>query len=166
MTVLLSGAGSVTVGIWLSFQLFVNPDALSWVNDVLPWAKIPLVNSDQPQTLAQIEASLSKQGQIAGEPLSLDNASTLQPTSVILPILSSPQNCQSNCEQIVELRVYELISTGDFQKAKKGEIYYQLVDQVSVEGPEESFAIAPVLNGEISDRGSSRPLPTYTTTPL
>jgi hypothetical protein len=84
-----------------------------------PWAKIPLVNSDQPQTLAQIEASLSKQGQIAGEPLSLDNASTLQPTSVILPILSSPQNCQSNCEQIVELRVYELISTGDFQKAKR-----------------------------------------------
>lgn len=160
ITVLLSGAGSVTVGIWLSFQLFVNPDALSWVNDVLPtWAKIPLVNSDQPQTLAQIEASLSKQGQIAGEPLSLDNASTLQPTSVLLPILSSLQNCQSNCEQIVELRVYELISPGDFQKAQKGEIYYQLVDQVSVEGPEESFAIAPVLNGEISDRGSSRPLP-------
>ncbi|MBW4638157.1 MAG: hypothetical protein KME05_07970 [Gloeocapsa sp. UFS-A4-WI-NPMV-4B04] len=157
--VLLSGAGSVTVGIWLSFQLFVNPDALSWVNDVLPWAKIPLINSDQPQTLAQIEANLNKQGQIAGEPLSLDNGSTLQPTSVLLPILSSLQNCQSNCEQIVELRVYELISTGDFQKAKKGEIYYQLVDQVSVEGPEESFAIAPVLNGEIFDRGSSRPLP-------
>lgn len=159
MTILLSSAGLVTSGIWLSFQLFVNPDALSWVNNVLPWAKIPLVNSDQPQTLAQIEASLSKQGQIAGEPLSLDNASTLQPTSVILPILSSLQNCQSNCEQIVELRVYELISTGDFQKANKGEIYYQLVDQVSVEGPEESFVIAPVLNGEISDRGSSRPLP-------
>jgi hypothetical protein len=39
MTVLLSGAGSVTVGIWLSFQLFVNPDALSWVNDVLPVGK-------------------------------------------------------------------------------------------------------------------------------
>lgn len=157
MTVLLSGAGLVTVGIWLSFQLFVNPDALSWVNDVLPWAKIPLVNSDQPQTLAQIKASLSKQGQIAGEPLSLDNASTLQPTSVLLPILSSLQNCQSNCEQIVELRVYEITSNRD-QKAQR-EIYYQLVDQVSVEGPEESFAIAPVLNGEISDRGSSRLLP-------
>lgn len=158
MTVLLSGAGSVTVGIWLSFQLFVNPDALSWVNDVLPWAKIPLINSDQPQTLTQIEASLSKQRQIAGEPLSLDNGSTLQPTSVLIPILSSPQNCQSNCEQIVELRVYELTSNGDNQKAQ-GEIYYQLVDQVSVEGLEESFAIAPLLNGEISDRGSSRPLP-------
>lgn len=160
MTVLLSGAGAVTVGIWLSLQLFVNPDALSWVNDVLPnWAKIPLVNSDQPQTLAQIKAKLSKHGQIAGEPLSLDNGSTLQPTSVLLPIFSSQQNCQTNCEQIVELRVYELISTGDFQKAQKGEIYYQLVSQVPVEGPEESFAIAPLLNGEISDSGSNRPLP-------
>lgn len=154
---LLSGAGLVTSGIWLSFQLFVNPDALSWINDVLPWAKIPLVNSDQPQTITQIEANLNKQGQIAGEPLSLENSSTLQPTSVLLPILSSQQNCQSNCEQIVELRVYELIANRN-QKAQ-AEVYYQLVYQVSVEGVEESFAIAPVLNGEISDRGSSRSLP-------
>jgi hypothetical protein len=161
MTVLLSGAGLVTGGVWLSLQLFINPDAISWVNYLLPeWAKIPLVNPDQPQTITQIRANLSKLGQIPGELLTLEtNAQTLQPTSVLLPILSSQPNCQINCQQIVELRVYDLTSTGDGQKPQKGEVYYQLVTQVPVEGPEESFVIAPLLNGEISDNGSSRPLP-------
>lgn len=159
MTVLLSGAGLVG-GVWLSLQLFVNPDAISWVNYLLPeWAKIPLVNQNQPQTLTQIRANLSKLGQIPGEVLSLEtDAQTLQPNSVLLPVISSPPNCQIDCQQIVELQVYELTSTGDAQK-QLGEVYYQLVSQVPVEGPEESFAITPLLNGEISDRGSSRPLP-------
>lgn len=160
ITVLLSGAGLVS-GVWLSLQLFVNPDAISWVNYLLPeWAKIPLVNPNQPQTLTQIRANLSKLEQLPGEFLTLEtNAQTLQPTSVILPILSSPSNCQIDCQQIVELRVYELTSTRDSQKQQLGEIYYQLVSQVPVEGPEESFVIAPLLNGEIPDHGSSRPLP-------
>jgi hypothetical protein len=148
---ILSSAGLVTGGVWLSLQLFANPDALSSVNYLLPnWAKIPLVNSNQPQTLTQIRADLSKLGQTPGELLTLDNTETLQPTSVLLPVLSS--------QQIVELRVYELTSTGNGQKPH-GEIYYQLVSQVPVEGPEEWFAIAPLLNGEISDSGSNRPLP-------
>jgi hypothetical protein len=134
---LLSGAGLVTGGVWLSLQLFVNPDALSSVNHLLPeWAKIPLINPDQPQTLTQIRANLSKLGQIPGELLTLDNAQTLQPTSILLPVLSSQPNCQIDCQQIVELRVYELTSTADSQKPH-GEIYYQLVSQVPVEGPEE-----------------------------
>ena len=158
--VLLSGAGLLTGGVWLSLQLFVNPDALSSVNYLLPeWAKIPLVNPDQPQTLTQIRTNLSKLGQIPGELLPLDNAQTLQPTSVLLPVLSSQPNCQIDCQQIVELRVYELTSAGDGQKQQLGEVYYQLVSQVPVEGPEESFVIAPLLNGEISDSGSNHPLP-------
>ncbi len=157
---ILSGAGLVTGGVWLSLQLFVNPDALSSVNYLLPeWAKIPLINPEQPQTLTQIRANLSKLGQIPGELLTLNNAQTLQPTSVLLPVLSSQPNCRIDCQQIVELRVYELTSAGDGQKQQLGEIYYQLVSQAPVAGPEESFVIAPLLNGEISDSGSNRPLP-------
>lgn len=146
--VLLSSGGLVTGGIWLSLQLFINPDALSSINYLLPeWAKIPSVNP-QPQTLNQIQANLSKQGQILGEPLKLE--STLQSTSVLIPVLSA--------QQIVELRVYELTSTVAGQKPQ-AEIRYQLIDQVSIAGIEESFAIAPLLNGEVADSGSSRLLP-------
>ncbi len=146
--VFLSSGSLVTGGIWLSLQLFINPDALSSINYLLPeWAKIPLVNP-QPQTLKQIQASLSKQGQILGEPLKLE--SRLQSTSVLIPVLSS--------QQIVELRVYELTSSVAGQKPQP-EIYYQLIDQVSIAGLEESLAIAPLLNGEVADPGSSRLLP-------
>lgn len=145
--VLLSSGGLVAGGIWLSLQLFINPDALSSINYLLPeWAKIPSVNP-QPQTLKQIQASLSKQGQILGEPLKLE--STLQSTFLI-PVLSS--------QQIVELRVYELTSIVAGQKPQ-AEIQYQLIDQVSIAGIEESFAIAPLLTGEVADSGSSRLLP-------
>lgn len=159
IAVLLSGAGLITGGIWLSLQLFVNPDAADWVNTLLPeWAKIPLVNRESYQTLKQIRASIRQLGQIPGEPVPLEtDAHTLQPTSLLLPVLSSRAHCQIDCEQIVELRVYQLSST-EPRGVRPGD-YYQIVSQVPVQGPEESFVIAPLVDAETANQGSSRPLP-------
>jgi hypothetical protein len=160
IAVLLSSAGLITGGVWLSLQLFVNPDAANWANYVLPeWAKIPPVNQESRQTLKQIQTSIRQLGQIPGEPVPLEtNAQTLQPTSILLPVLASLRTCQIDCEQIVELRVYQLSSTGH-SGARLGETYYELVSVVPIEGPEESFAIAPFVDVETANLDSSRPLP-------
>lgn len=159
IALVLSGAGVVTGGVWLSIQMFVNPDAAVWINQVLPeWAKNPS-HRESPQTLTQIRASLRQLGQIPGEPLPLEtNAHTLQPTSLLLPVLRRRPHCQTGCEQIVELRLYQL-SSWYRQELPKSETYYHLVSQLPVEGPEESFAIAPLVDAETANQGSTRPLP-------
>jgi hypothetical protein len=159
IALLLTSMGLVTGGLWLGFQLVVNPDTIIRVNQWLPeWAQIPTVKRQSAQSLAQIEASLKQQGQITGEPLSLEiDTQTVQPKTILLPILNQRPNCQSDCKQINELRLYQLSSRGQRQKPQKGETYYQLVNQVIVEGPEESFAIAPLV-AEVAN-GSNRPLP-------
>ncbi len=151
IALLLSSAGLVSGGMWLSIQLFINPDAALWVNQILPWAHIPVVNSESAQTLAQIRASVEQQGQILGEPLSLDNAN-VQP-SLLLPLLDRRPNCYSDCEQIVELQLYQ------FTKAQQDKTYYQLIDRVSVEGPDEGFVSAPLAAAGVTNYGSDRPLP-------
>jgi hypothetical protein len=159
IALLLTSTGLVTGGLWLGFQLVVNPDTIIRVNQWLPeWAQIPTVQRESAQSLAQIEASLKQQEQITGEPLSLEiDTQTLQPKTILLPILNQRSNCQSDCKQINQLRLYQLSSRGQRQKPQNGETYYQLVNQVLVEGPEESFAIAPLI-AEVAS-GSNRPLP-------
>lgn len=157
IAVLLSGAGLAMGGIWLSLQLFINPNAVSWINLLLPnWAKIP-TNKDSSQTLTEIKASLSQQGQIVGELLTLEtDLQTLQPKSLLLPVLNQQPQCQNDCKQIVELRLYQLSSTDTLPQDKA---YYQLVSKFPVEGPEESLVIAPLVDAETSDYGSTSPLP-------
>lgn len=161
IAVLLSSAGLITGAVWLSLQLFVNPNAAIWVNHWLPeWAKIPLVNQESHQTLKQIQASIRQVGQMPGEALPLEtDAHTLQPTSLLLPVRGSRLYCQIDCEQIVELRVYQLSSIEQYGEPQKGETEYELVSQVPIEGPEESFVIAPLVDAETANQGSSRPLP-------
>lgn len=131
---LVSAASLVSGGMWLSFKLFFDPDGVAFINNFLPkWAQIPLINPErQPQTLTAITASLMKLQQTPGElvPLEVD-ARTLQPQSVILPVRSLQPRCINNCNQIVELRVYQITTSG-----KNGEIYYQLITQIPVTGVE------------------------------
>ena len=155
LAVLLSSAGLVAGGAWLSLQMFVNPDAIGWANQFLPeWAQIPLLNQP-PQTLTQIRASLSKEGHTLGEPLPLDNTKTMQ--AMLMPVLSSRPNCQTDCEHIVEVRVYQPTSSGHL--LRDSETYYQLVSQLAVEGPEETFVLAPLIDAGTDNQGSSQPLP-------
>ena len=155
LSLLLSGAGLVMGGAWLSIQIFVNPDAAAWLNKLLPWTN-PLVKEKPRQTLTQIRESLSQVGQISGKPLPLETNSNLQIKSLILPILKRQLNCQTDCDQIVELRLYQLSSS--YNQLPSDETYYQLVNQLPVEGPEELFAIAPFVDTETANQASTRPL--------
>lgn len=161
IALLLSSAGLATGGIWFSLQLFVNPNAVNWLNRWLPnWARISRVNQDSAQTLEQIATSLSAQGQIPGKALALEtDPQTLQPSVLLLPVLSQQPQCQGYCQQIVELRLYQLSLAAKRRQLPSEQQSYQLINQLPVEGPEESAVIAPLVDAETSDYGSTRRLP-------
>lgn len=122
-------AGGILVGgIWLAILLMINPNSLVWLNQFLPeWTRISIASSSPPQTLANIQDELRKNGFTGGEFQSLKN------DELLLPVFSTTSNCQIDCEKIVELRVYHLTKS---DKEKK----YQLVSQLAIAGPQEFFA--------------------------
>jgi hypothetical protein len=99
----LIAAGSIIVGgIWLGILLMINPNAVVWLNQFLPeWTRIPIAVTSPPQTLAAIQDEVRKSGLIPGEPITLDNS------DLLLPLLASSPTCKTDCEKIVELRVYQ-----------------------------------------------------------
>jgi len=145
---------------WLALQLIVNPRSSGWVNQWLPgW--LPSKGTEQPfRTLQAIRAELRSQGKTVGELLELGkNVSVDDRTTVsdlLLPVLEPRPNCQSDCDQIVELRLYQRATDG---RSAINEPLYSLVDQVAIAGPEESFAIAPLVDAKSDNQGSSRALP-------
>lgn len=147
----LSGSATLVIGgIWLSFIFIFNPGKISWVNQHLPqWAQLPDQNQ-QPQTLAEIRSSLRQQSESAGEPIPVGN------DVVLLPILKQRDSCNSDCEQIVELRVYQ---PAQFPPKGTTGKTYQLASELPISGPEESFVIAPLVNHDSDSAGSSTPLP-------
>ncbi|MDF5716543.1 MAG: hypothetical protein PUP93_22380 [Rhizonema sp. NSF051] len=148
--VLLSSAGLMTTFIWISIQFIFNPEQLVGLNQVLPqWAKIPLSNEESSQTLQQIQASLSLQGQIVGEILPLESDTT---KSFLLPVFHRSANCQSDCQYLVELRIYQ-------RSIDLPEKYYHLVTQLPVSGPEESSVFATLDRTTDDNQGSGNTLP-------
>jgi hypothetical protein len=146
---------------WLALQLIVNPQSSGWVNQWLPgW--LPSKRAEQPpKTLHGIRAELRSQGKTTGEPLELgknvsfmDDRTTV--SDLLLPVLEPRPNCQSDCDQIVELRLYQTAIDG---RSPGSEPLYSLVDQLAIAGPEESFAIAPLVDAKSDNQGSSRALP-------
>jgi len=155
MTVLLCSAGLITTFAWISVQFILNPEQVSWLNKSLPgWGNISDNNSERSQTLREIQDSLSKQGQIAGQILPLERDTT---TSFLLPVFKQRANCQSDCKYIVELRVYQRAGNPELQSVSKA--YYHLAAQLKVTGPEESFVVAPIVNATDDNQGSSLRLP-------
>lgn len=155
MTVLLCSAGLITTFAWISIQFILNPEQVSWLNKFLPGSgNISDNNPERSQTLKEIQDSLSKQGQIAGQILPLERDTT---TSFLLPVFKQRANCQSDCKYIVELRVYQRAGNLELQSVPKG--YYHLAAQLKVTGPEESFVVAPIVNATDDNQGSSLPLP-------
>lgn len=158
---LLCSAGLVTGSFWLSIQLIFNPDAIAkLLNRSLPeWAQIPVVSQLEPQTLTEIRDQLNEMGNSSGDPMPLEtDPQTSQITSLVLPVLSSSTECENNCQQIVELRVYQRVSNSHSSKPQ-AEPDYQLVNQLPIQGIEESFAIAPLLNADSVYQGSNSQLP-------
>ncbi len=147
---LLGSATLVLGGAWLSMIVIFDPGKISWVNQHLPqWAQLPDQNQ-QPQTFAQIRSSLSKQSQSAGEPIPVEN------DVILLPILKQRDSCNSDCQQIVELRLYQ---PAQFPPKGITEKTYQLASELPISGPEESFVIAPLVNNDSDSAGSNTPLP-------
>ncbi|NEU75669.1 hypothetical protein PI95_024685, partial [Hassallia byssoidea VB512170] len=151
---ILSGSAAlIALFVWISLIFILNPEKLSWLNNVLPeWAKISS-QQEHPQTLSQIKLNLKKQRQIAGEILPLDGDVE---NSFLLPVYKQRANCQSDCKYVVELRVYQSQNTETQSSTEK---YYHLATQLPVTGPEESFVIAPLVDATSENQGSSISLP-------
>lgn len=150
-------------------QLMVNPQALIWVNQFLPdWIPISVTGLKPPQPMIEIRKEMAQRGLIPGElmPLGentsfLDSKSTV--TDYLLPVLKRQPNCQTACERIVELRLYQAVPK---QATANREPYFQLVNQVAIVGPDESFAIAPLVDAKSDNQGSTRPLPLMSIAPF
>lgn len=133
LALLLSSAGLIVAFAWMSILFIFNPEQLAWVNEFLPeWVQIPVNNSERPQSLKEIQDGLSPQ-QIAGKSLPLDEESD----SFLLPIFQQRVNCQSDCQEIVELRVYQRSENLEFQS--QSEKYYYLATQLPITAPDESL---------------------------
>jgi hypothetical protein len=149
LTILLSSAGVIIAFGWISILFILNPEQVSWLNEYLPaGAKIAVSKQDIPQTLAEIELTLKKQNRIVGENLSLDTANKKnnqkpqKPNLFLLPIFQNRNNCQSDCQELVELRIYQRSKDLEFQF--QPEIHYHLVTQLSINGLTKSFVESPV----------------------
>lgn len=148
-------AGGVLVGgIRLALLIMIDPNAIVWLNQFLPeWTRIPIANASLPQTLTAIENEVRQDGLIPGEPQFLNS-------EILLPILGLQPNCQTECEHIVELRIYQPAQASGREKS------YYLVSQVTITGPEEYFVFSPPTDTKVDDVGSSRILPLTTLSPL
>ncbi len=145
--------------IWISTQLIVNPRSVAWLNQLFPsWVPTPFTGLKPPQTLAQIQTDLRQRGYIPGEPVDLgknnsvlDNKSRV--TELLLPVLATNQ-------RIVELRLYQAVPAKPAIGSSTPQ--FQLVNQLAIASPEESFVLAPLVDAQSDDQGSTRPLPLTT----
>ncbi|MBD2666837.1 hypothetical protein H6G73_20600 [Richelia sinica FACHB-800] len=131
MTLLLSNAGLFMAFGWMSVLFIFKPEKVIWVNKYLPtWAQIPLNNNDRPYTLSEIQILLTQQQRTPGEILYLDDE---QNNLFLLPIFQARPNCQSNCQFLVELRIYQRTEDENFQS--QPDTYYRLASQLPITGP-------------------------------
>jgi hypothetical protein len=154
IAILLGSFGLVSAFAWVSIELMFNPDKVTWLNKFLPGWVISLNNDESPQTLAEIQSNFKKQGHIAGEiqPLEGDRRETF-----LLPVFKQRANCQSDCKDVVELRVYQ--NSQNLELQSKPEKYYTLATQLSVDGLEESFVLSPFGDATSDRQDSSITLP-------
>jgi hypothetical protein len=148
---LITAGGAIVGGIWLAILLMVNPNAVIWLNQFLPeWTRIPIAITSPPQTLAAIKEEARKSGLILGESIALKNS------ELLLPILASSPNCQTNCEKIIELRVYQ--PTGSKTEPR----HYRLISQLPITQPEEYFVLSQPAGTKAGNTSASRTLPLTT----
>ncbi|MDZ7960687.1 MAG: hypothetical protein RMY34_22865 [Aulosira sp. DedQUE10] len=156
IAILLSSGGILMTFAWISILFIFNPEQIIWMNKFLPeWAQISRGNyKDKPFTLKQIQLSLSQQKRIAGETLVLAKD---KEQSFLLPVFQQRPNCLSDCQSLVELRVYQ--QSQDLELQSQTEKYYRLTSQIPVTGPEESFVVSTSDEVELENPETSQPLP-------
>ncbi len=160
---LLLGTGTGIVGLgWVGWQLIVKPQALPSLTQWLPGWQRHATAETATQTLTDIRAELRHQGQQAGELMNLgkhqsvlDGKQTV--TEWLMPVQQTAANCFSECDRLVELRIYQ--QAIDRPRTPDAKEQYLLVTQLPLDGLEESFAIAPLVDATSTNQGSSRKLP-------
>jgi hypothetical protein len=156
---LMSAVGLVLGGGWIALRLIVNPSAVSWLSRVLPVWNEPI---NPPRTLDEIDAEVTQTGRWLNPPIYFNDVVTNQiqtPQTMLLPIFRPRRHCGElrRCGEIDELRVYRFSAAQPLFKAAKGPTY-ELVDRISVNGPEELSAIASLNQADIT-QGTTRTLP-------
>jgi len=129
---LASSASAIAAGLWLAIQLIVDPDAIVWLHKFLPQQTKTLVTDRQTmRTLPEIHSLVERMGMIPGDSLELNTAEG----DLLLPVHSKRPNCQTDCEEISQLRVYRRVDTPKYFSTAGA--YYQLVSEMSVSYSDE-----------------------------
>lgn len=163
IVLLMAAAGGIAGSLGLAVQLMINPQQLLWLNRYIPdWVPVPVTGLKPPQTLSEIQAEIAQAGAIAGEMLPLSkNRSVLDgkvaASDLMLPVVAQRSPCLSDCKRMIELRIYQ--TTSEKRHLNDRTTYYQLVTRQPIAGPEESFALAPLVDARSSNQGSPRILP-------
>jgi hypothetical protein len=146
---LLGATGLIAGGIWLGLRLIVNPNIQGLLDRFFPYTTRSQVATREPaQNLEQIKAEIVQKQLIPGEPVFINPSATK--SDVLLPVLAMRPKCQTECQQIVELRVYQ---------PANAETYYRLASTVAVTAPDRSFVLAPLNNVESDKTPASGSLP-------
>lgn len=171
---MISGAiATAGSGTWLATRLIVDPGSVSWVHWLIPGWTRQSWTAKTWQTHDEIEAEAATAGLIVGEPIYFSIYPGLSQHSAgfhdfLLPLYQAQPGCEainppasSPC-RLVELRVYRPQTSALRLPGKAAAL--ELVNRLSVTGPEELAAIAPLVNADITSQGSSRRLPLTTVT--
>lgn len=163
LLLLLAAGGAIFGSIRLSIQLMVHPQQLLWVNQWIPgWIPVEMSGAKPPKTLAELQSEVKRHQQTLGEPLQLGKNKSAWDgspvTDVLIPVLGKRPNCSSQCERMIELRLYQANTVATALKGRS-EQRYQLVNQFPIAGLEESFVIAPLVDARSADQGSTTVLP-------
>ncbi len=155
-------AGLVISGAWLSVEFILDPRSVVWLNHYLPdGVKISVGGADELRTLPELQEALKRTGRTIGDPIVLDNNLKLAKgsTDLLLPVLTRQETCNLDCDHVTELRVYRPIP-GSNRRGKPD--YLQLISQLSIDGIDETFVMAPFVETEGDNQGSTRVLPLTT----
>ncbi|HBE19781.1 MAG TPA: hypothetical protein DEG17_02335 [Cyanobacteria bacterium UBA11149] len=140
---LMTGGVIIAGGIWLSILWMIDPNSVVWLNRFLPeWTRIPVNEASPPKTLATIQGEIRQAGFIPAEELSLNSETDTHPPSILIPLLKSEPHCQTDCQKVVELRVYQPA------EAKGIEVTYRLVNQLPIKEPEEYFVLSSLSGNQ------------------
>ena len=151
--------GGVLAGTWIALQLVINPGSVGWLSWIFPeWGReADLHVRDAPKPLAELAAIAQESGLQFGDPINLHpHGQPANRSTLMIPVMASPQGCSGDrCGRIVELRVYHAV------EESWREPHYQLGDRIAIEGPDEFFVTAPLVQVTSLGPGSSRALPLH-----
>lgn len=127
--------GSVVIS---GIRLIVDPYSENWLKSAFP--TLGPTEAAPVQSLAAIEAEVQAQGLTLGRAVRWPVNNNR--TDWIFPVLKRPNSCslsQTRCATTVALRVYRP------DVGLNGETLFRLVNEINVQGPEESFVTTPLL---------------------